>query len=55
MTITLNNPTVYSLDYNISNIWYASNSHNTIACRVTSKNGIIYEASRELFFGKANS
>lgn len=55
MIVTINNPSIYHLKYSIANVWYASNSHNTIQCKVYSKNGIIYETSRELFFGKANS
>lgn len=54
-TITLNNPTKYYLQYSISNSWYAENAHNTIQCKLISKTGIIYETSKELIFGKANS
>lgn len=44
-----------TLEYSISNTWYADNSHNTIQCKVSTKSGNIYTAKRELIFGKANS
>jgi hypothetical protein len=45
----------YTQSYSISNTWYSINSHNTVACTIKTKEGNIYEASRELTFGKANS
>ena len=45
----------YKQNYSILNNWYISNTHNTVSCEVELKNGDTYIASRELFFGKANS
>ena len=45
----------YKQNYSILNNWYISNTHNTVSCEVELKNGDKYIASRELFFGKANS
>lgn len=41
--------------YSIKNTWYQTNSHNTVSCTITTLEGNVYEASKELIFGKANS
>jgi hypothetical protein len=58
ITITysnIENKEGYELKYSIANTWYASNAYNTIRCNLTSKTGVIYEAIKDLTFGKANS
>lgn len=44
-----------TLKYNISDIWYPNKTQNTITCIVETKDGVIYKASKELLFGRANN
>ena len=43
------------LKYTISDVWYPNKTQNTVTCTIMSKNGVKYEASITLNFGKRNN